>query len=210
VAGEAPARGGSPIFVVAGRRIGRVRPLSRVLDTVGYEVCTARSARAASMLVERAAGAVAGAVVDCATESGPRGFGFVRALRHACPLLPVLAIVERRRPKPAVLDELASMGGAEIATDPCSPIALVAFARRAALAWMAAQTAPTPRELMARLGLRRRQAEVLALAVRGCDRAQIARALCISVATVKDHVTTILKATGEARLARLLRRLRQR
>jgi DNA-binding NarL/FixJ family response regulator len=47
---------------------------------------------------------------------------------------------------------------------------------------------------LARLGLTRRQSEVLALLLRGQSNKLIARALNLSVETIKDHVAAILRA----------------
>lgn len=51
----------------------------------------------------------------------------------------------------------------------------------------------TAQAALRRYGLTRRQCEVLSFLMRGCSNKVIARELCLSVDTVKDHVTALLK-----------------
>ena len=66
---------------------------------------------------------------------------------------------------------------------------------RAVASWPASLASGTGAEtVLARLGLTRRQSEVLALLLRGQSNKLIARALNLSVETIKDHVAAILRA----------------
>jgi len=49
---------------------------------------------------------------------------------------------------------------------------------------------------LADMGLTPRQREVLDLLAKGVSNAELAAALCVSVAAVKDHVTALLAAFG--------------
>jgi DNA-binding CsgD family transcriptional regulator len=67
----------------------------------------------------------------------------------------------------------------------------------------AAEAAATP-QLLARFGVTEREAEVLALLVRGRTYREMADSLCLSLATIKTHVSHLYEKTGTRNKVELL------
>ena len=199
------------VFIVAGVRIHR-DALVRLLDGQGRLEAIGSAADVSSILRHTAGIDPDLVLVDTTTVECPAG---IRAIREAVPAAKVVALGV-----PESVDEILSFAEAgasgyvtrEQSLDDliaaiehaargevlCSPRVAAALLERVAA--LAAERTPAPHRPV----LTARELEILELIDRGLPNKQIARELCIELATVKNHVHHILakmKVTRRAEAA---------
>ena len=111
----------------------------------------------------------------------------------------LVAQVDRRRVPATELAEVGEALGATVTID-------LDAAEQLGAPMVVLRAAPGTHACFAELSARER--EVAALVAEGCRNADIAAALYISVATVKDHVHAILEKTGLSRRTQIAARWR--
>jgi DNA-binding NarL/FixJ family response regulator len=156
---------------------------------------------------ERQAGGIAGAIVDVGLPDGS-GLDLVAELRRSEPPVPTLVFTANAD---AETINRAQRLGAELACKPASIANILSFLGRALSSRQGA--APSGQALAlacaAEHALTSRETEVLGAALGDLDRAESADALGLSESTMKTHIASILRKTGQPTLRALVQQLRR-
>jgi DNA-binding NarL/FixJ family response regulator len=143
-----------------------------------------------------------GLVLDLVLPDG-HGLDLLQEIRPAYPSLPVLVLTGELRPD---LINKVQVHRAEYVCKPATPANLRSFIR-SALAQESIDDGSISRRLETaslRWGLTVREAEVLALAVEGLTRRELAHNLGVMENTVKAQIRSVLRKTGARNLSSLV------
>jgi two-component system, NarL family, response regulator DesR len=125
----------------------------------------------------------------------PEGFGLVRALHTTRPACPILIMAERPHPRSLRRAVAAQATGylskSTAPEDIRAAIRQVAKGMKAIDAALAFATLDAPHNPMSP-----RECDVLRLAAEGIPTAEIARRLCLTAGTVRNHISSIIAKTG--------------
>ncbi|MBI4702689.1 MAG: response regulator transcription factor [Deltaproteobacteria bacterium] len=203
MAGASGHEGSSRVFLVVEDEPCEARLLALELRRYAPALVAASLAEARSVL--RAQDALLGAIVDIGLPDGS-GLELVAELRSRQPLLPVMVLTGLLS-REAV--NRAQALRAEFVCKPAGRENLDAFAQYAL--WCSRLESPELARLVQQLAPARqltpREAELLALALQGYGRTQIAARFGVSEGTIKAHVRSILIKTGEGSLVALGQRI---
>lgn len=153
-------------------------------------------------------GAWSGVIVDLGLPDGS-GLSVLRAMRERGDTTPALVLTTTMT-KDVI--NTAHRLGADYVVKPPSPANLERFVAHSIASEMLDDTDLTARlaAVARRYGLSRREMEIVGLAARGAERAEVARALRVTENTLKAHIRAILRKTAAPSYAGLARLLLER